>query len=98
MNAANMIAESGLTRLARLPGLEGRADSLRFAMARRASRVSLTPCFSWGLGDVLARQPFQRLSADGKPLEAVARIRPASPRLLKEGVHESAVSNAHQTS
>src|SRR5713101_4114482 len=47
--------------------------------AQLPSPFSLTPCFSWGLRDVLARQPFQRLSADGKPLKAVARIRPPSP-------------------
>jgi hypothetical protein len=55
---------------------------------------SLTPCFSWGLGDVLTRQPFQRLSSDGKPLKAVARLRPPSPTLLKQGVNERAVNTA----
>ena len=63
-----------------------------------ASSFSLTPCFSWGLGDVLARRPFQRLSADGKPLKAVAPFRPPSSTLLKQGVNESAADNAHQTS
>src|SRR5260370_6564128 len=40
-----------------------------------ADTFSLTPCFSWGLGGLLSRQPFQRLSADGKPLKAVDRLR-----------------------
>src|SRR5713226_1554192 len=43
-----------------------------------AYTFSLTPCFSWGLDDLLTRQPFQRLSADDKPLKAVARSRPPS--------------------
>jgi len=38
-----------------------------------AIQFSLTPGFSQGLGDPLTRQPFQRLSACGKPLKAVAR-------------------------
>jgi hypothetical protein len=59
-----------------------------------ADTFSLTPCFSWGLGDVLACQPFQRLSADAKPLKAVARLRPPSSTLLKQGVNESAVNTA----
>src|SRR2546425_4318640 len=59
-----------------------------------AYTFSLTPCFSWGLDDVLTRQPFQRLSPDGKPLKAVARSRPPSPTLLKQGVNERAVNAA----
>src|SRR3989441_7494669 len=59
-----------------------------------AYTFSLTPCFSWGLDDVLTRQPFQRLSADDKPLKAVARLRPPSPTLLKQGVNERAVNTA----
>src|SRR5713226_8419293 len=59
-----------------------------------ANTFSLTPCFSWGLGDVLTRQPFQRLSADHKPLKAVVRLRPPSPTLLKQGVNERAVNTA----
>src|SRR5712664_2877461 len=55
---------------------------------------SLTPCFSWGLGDVLPHQPFQRLSADDKPLKAVARSRPPTPTQLKQGVNERAVNTA----
>ncbi len=57
-----------------------------------AGTFSLTPCFSWGLGDVLTRQPFQRLSAHDKPLKAVARLRPSSPTPLKRGVNERAVN------
>src|SRR5437899_8126822 len=59
-----------------------------------ANTFSLTPCFSWGLDDALARQPFQRLSPDGKPLKAVARLRPPSPTLLKQGVNERGVNTA----
>src|SRR5229473_3397457 len=57
-----------------------------------ANTFSFTPCFSWGLGDARTRQPFQRLSAGGKPLKAVARLRPTSPTLLKQGVNERAVN------
>src|SRR6267143_1409060 len=59
-----------------------------------ANIFSLTPCFSWGSGDVLTRQPFQRLSAGGNPLKAVARLRPPSPTLLKQGANERAVNTA----
>src|SRR5713101_3912995 len=59
-----------------------------------ADSFSLTPCFSWGLTDVLTRQPFQRLWAEGKPLKAVARLRPPSLTLLKQGVNERAVNTA----
>src|SRR2546425_12772176 len=59
-----------------------------------ACTFSLTPCFSWGLDGLLTCQPFQRLSADGKPLKAVARLRPPSPTLLKQGVNERAVNTA----
>ena len=84
MNAANLTAEAGL--------------SARLGFCALPGPFSLTPCFSWGLGDVLARQPFQRRSADGKPLKAVAPFRPPSPTLLKQGVNESAADNARQTS
>ncbi len=57
-----------------------------------ANIFSLTPCFSWGSGDVPTRHPFQRLSAGGKPLKAVARLRPPSPTLLKQGVNGRAVN------
>src|SRR6266851_5031997 len=59
-----------------------------------ADTFALTPCFSWGLDDVPTRQPFQRLSADGKPLKAVARLRPPSRTLLKQGDNERAVDMA----
>src|SRR5258708_36191184 len=59
-----------------------------------ANTFSLTPWFSWGLGDVLTPQPFQRLSADDKPLKAVAQLRPPSPTPLKQGVNERAVNTA----
>src|SRR2546425_367787 len=67
---------------------------LHLSFCGLADSFSLTPCFSWGLGDVLTRQPFQRLSADGKPLKAVARLRPPSSTLLKQGVNERAVNTA----
>src|SRR5229473_8559518 len=54
-----------------------------------AGSFSLTPCFSWGLGDVLTRQPFQRLSADGKPLKAVGQLRPPSPNLRIQRINET---------
>src|SRR6266568_4916871 len=86
-------------RLARTPapvwsGSPGRAD---LSFCTLANAFSLTPCFSWGLGGALARQPFQRLSADHKPLKAVARSRLPSPTLLKQGVNERAPNPAvHQ--
>ena len=82
--------------LVKRPVLSAAGAHLSFCALANTS--SLTPCFSLGLGDVLARQPFQRLSAHGKPLKAAARIRPPSPTLLKQGVNESAADNAHQTS
>ena len=85
-----------LTR--RPPTILNHALRAHLSSCALASPFSLTPCVSWGLGDVLARQPFQRLSADGKPLKAVARIRPPAPTLLKQAVNESAADNAHQTS
>src|SRR6266700_2899039 len=73
---------------------EGRAH---LSFCELANTFALTPCFSWGLGDLLPHQPFQRLSADDKPLKAVARLRPPSPTPLKQGVNERAVNTAvHQ--
>ncbi len=85
-----------LTR--RPPTILNRALRAHLSFCALASPFSLTPCFSWGLGDVLARQPFQRRSADGRPLKAVAPFRPPSSTLLKQGVNESAADNALQTS
>src|SRR5216683_6160569 len=59
-----------------------------------AYTFSLTPCFSWGLADALTHEPFQRLSACGKPLKAVVRLRPPSHTQLKQGVNERAVNTA----
>jgi hypothetical protein len=70
----------------------GQGARVRFCAL--AVSFSLTPCFSWGLSDVLTRQPFQRLWAEGKPLKAVARLRLPSPTLLKQGVNETAVNTA----
>jgi hypothetical protein len=47
-----------------------RRAAAQLAFRTLASTFSLTACFSWGLGGGLARQPFQRLSADGKPAKA----------------------------
>src|SRR5260370_9180179 len=70
------------------------ASGAHFIFCALAYTFSLTPCFSWGLDDLLTRQPFQRLSADEKPLKAVARLRPSPPTLLKQGVNERAVNTA----
>src|SRR5713101_2398743 len=66
----------------------------RIPFCALADTFSLTPCFSWGLSDVLTRQPFQRLWAEGKPLKAVARLRPPPLTLLKQGVNERAVNTS----
>src|SRR5260370_9342366 len=66
----------------------------RLSFCTLADSLSLTPCFSWGQDDALTRQPFQRLSPVGKPLKAVARLRPPSPTQLKQGVNERAVDSA----
>src|SRR5438445_6421160 len=55
--------------------------------------VLINPLLQLGVGRrALIRQPFQRLSAGGKPLKAVARLRPPLPTALKHGVNERAVS------
>src|SRR5258708_31463524 len=88
----------------RLAKLNEKPDALsrplapgRIPFCALGDTFSLTPCFSWGLGDVLTRQPFQRLWAEGKPLKAVARLRPASTTQLKQGVNETVRSWCSET-